>query len=331
MISKVYENKYGLIKWNCITSDLEVAKTDSIYLADKATGSLIINIQEPSNSLIWDNENKEWLLFDASALIGGGSGGGTGGGTGGDAKLTKSITANVTAGAINNGTTLPVGTNFTNFVEKLLCKDSAPSITMNLTCSDSKPHTEIREAGVPITVTASITVTKKSYNVSTTQFTSPRTINEAVGVTGGTFTETFSDVKITTKFSAKATDIKNLPSIAEKTITFVSPMYLMILPSTTTIDNVTQDDIKAGTKTLRTKGNYQPSVTADGEKVAFAYPKSYGELTKIVDVANNIGLKTGYNLTTISVDTLNGAVDYYCYIPKVTSRVTNAEILFSWA
>ena len=55
MISKVYEDKYGLIKWNCITSDLEVAKTNSIYLADKATGSLIINIQEPSNSLIWDN------------------------------------------------------------------------------------------------------------------------------------------------------------------------------------------------------------------------------------------------------------------------------------
>ena len=69
MISKVYEDKYGLIKWNCITSDLEVAKTDSIYLADKATGSLIINIQEPSNSLIWDNENKEWIPY---AVNGGG-------------------------------------------------------------------------------------------------------------------------------------------------------------------------------------------------------------------------------------------------------------------
>ena len=63
MISKVYENKYGLIKWNCITSDLEVAKTDTIYLANKATGSLIINIQEPSNSLIWNNENKEWIPY----------------------------------------------------------------------------------------------------------------------------------------------------------------------------------------------------------------------------------------------------------------------------
>lgn len=69
MISKVYEDKYGLIKWNCITSDLEVAKTDSIYLADKATGSLIINIQEPSNSLIWDNESKEWIPY---AVNGGG-------------------------------------------------------------------------------------------------------------------------------------------------------------------------------------------------------------------------------------------------------------------
>ena len=63
MISKIYENKYGLIEWNCITSDLEVAKTDPIYLANKATGSLIINIQEPSNSLIWDNENKKWIPY----------------------------------------------------------------------------------------------------------------------------------------------------------------------------------------------------------------------------------------------------------------------------
>lgn len=66
MISKVYEDKYGLIKWNCITSDLEVAKTNPIYLADKATGSLIINIQEPSNSLIWDNENKEWIPYSVN-------------------------------------------------------------------------------------------------------------------------------------------------------------------------------------------------------------------------------------------------------------------------
>lgn len=328
MICKIYEDRFGIVRWSCLNADIDIAQIDPKYLSSKTTGSLMINIEDLTNSLIWDNESKQWLSFDVSQLIGGGSG--TGGG-GGDAKLTKAITANVTAGAINAGTTLGIGLNLTGFVEKLLCKDTAPSITINLTCSDSKAYTEVREAGVAINVTASITITKKSYDVATGQVTSPRTINEAVTATGGTFNETFSDVKTTTKFSAKATDVKNLSSIAEKTITFVSPMYLMILPSTATIDNVTQDDIKAGTKALRTKGNYQPSVTADGEKVAFAYPKSYGELTKIVDVANNIGLKTGYDLTTVSVDTLNGAVDYYCYVPKVTSRVTNAEILFSWA
>lgn len=322
MICKIYEDRFGIVRWSCLNADIDIAQIDPKYLSSKTTGSLMINIENLTNSLIWDNESKQWLSFDVSQLIGGG---------GGDAKLTKAITANVTAGAINSGTTLDIGLNLTDFVEKLLCKDSAPSITINLTCSDSKEYTEVREAGVAINVTASITITKKSYDVATGQFTSPRTISEAITATGGTFNETFSDVKTTTKFSAKAVDVKNLSSIAEKTITFVSPMYLMILPSTATIDNVTQDDIKAGTKALRTKGNYQPSVTADGEKVAFAYPKSYGELTKIVDVANNFGLKTGYDLTTISVDTLNGAVDYYCYIPKVHSGVTNAEILFSWA
>lgn len=66
MIQKVYENLYGLIQYNCIDKDIETILTTNLYNETKATGSVLINIEDMANSLIWDDENKTWLAYDAS-------------------------------------------------------------------------------------------------------------------------------------------------------------------------------------------------------------------------------------------------------------------------
>ena len=44
MIQKIYEDRYGIVKWCCITKDLLEAKSKDIYNGNKTTGSLMINI-----------------------------------------------------------------------------------------------------------------------------------------------------------------------------------------------------------------------------------------------------------------------------------------------
>ena len=72
MIEKIYENKFGVIHYTGLKKDLETIKTNEDYLSSKANGSKFYNIEDLSNSLIWDNENKQWLNYNARESNGAG-------------------------------------------------------------------------------------------------------------------------------------------------------------------------------------------------------------------------------------------------------------------
>ena len=73
MIEKVYEDRFGTVHYTGLAKDLDIIKTDERYLYNKATGSKFINIENPSNSLVWDNEDKIWTTYDGSASSGSGT------------------------------------------------------------------------------------------------------------------------------------------------------------------------------------------------------------------------------------------------------------------
>lgn len=64
MIEKVYEDRFGTVHYTGLAKDLEILKADSKYLYDKTNGSKFYNIENLSNSLIWDEENKKWLNYN---------------------------------------------------------------------------------------------------------------------------------------------------------------------------------------------------------------------------------------------------------------------------
>lgn len=53
-----------------------------------------------------------------------------GGGGGGSAALESDVTANTNVGAISSGTTIPQGTSFTEFAQKLLISENAITSSM---------------------------------------------------------------------------------------------------------------------------------------------------------------------------------------------------------
>ena len=64
MIEKVHEDRFGTIIYTGLTKDLEIIKSDEFYLFNKANGSKFYNIEDLSNSLIWNQEDKEWIKYD---------------------------------------------------------------------------------------------------------------------------------------------------------------------------------------------------------------------------------------------------------------------------
>ena len=72
-------------------------------------------------------------------------------------------------------------------------------------------------------------------------------------------------------------------------------------------------------------------ITAVMEKIYIAYPKSYGALKSIKDVANGFELLTGFEQCEIDVTMVDGTiVTNYCYMGVVRSNVTDLDIDLAW-
>ena len=60
-------------------------------------------------------------------------------------------------------------------------------------------------------------------------------------------------------------------------------------------------------------------------KVYYAYPTSFGALTSIKDLVNNLNYTTSFTQSTVSVD----GMDYYVYLQIDPAAATNVELTFA--
>lgn len=118
-----------------------------------------------------------------------------------------------------------------------------------------------------------------------------------------------TDITSNKTFTLTASDDKNTIS---KTIsyTFVNPYYVGVSDT----DILDETGIKALTKKVEVKGNKTIDYTTSQSYMIFAYPSSYGNITKIID-KNGFDVTSSFVKSTVSV---NG-VDYFVYCSnKVT-------------
>lgn len=145
---------------------------------------------------------------------------------------------------------------------------------------------------------------------------------------GGTFDFTVN-YPLTTNatFTAKVTD--DTQSIVSKntgTFTFVYPIYHGALNSDVA---PTEEQIKALTKHIESKGTKTYSFTTNNERFVFAYPKSYGALSIIYD-QNNFNVTDTFTQYTVPIVCLDGkSIEYYVYVSE-RSTVTNFTNKFQW-
>lgn len=219
----------------------------------------------------------------------------------------------------------------TKVMDQLLHPWVAPVVA----CTVS-PNGGVFEKGDKKTVSAaSVTVTRKSNNISKIEILANST-GSALGTltdgvsTGGTFSipitaQTLSSVN--THFQAKVTDNAGKVTTANSgTFTFVYPFYY----GATTAAAPTEANVKALTKVIQGKANKTFTFTSNNSRCCMAYPKSYGALKKILD-ANGFDVTSTFTRSEVNITGLDGTAQaYYVYTLAAASTVTNFNFQFQF-
>ena len=216
------------------------------------------------------------------------------------------------------GTPTTIGTA-TKYDNKLYIQDGSDWKEVddleNLTGTNiATDTTEIETNGVLVTIQSVVYISSEPQDVVTETPLELTTYNHN---TSDNITNTLTYTAIATY-----TDDDSVAKTVNKNVTyeFVNASYHGIV-DTATPD---ADAISALTKTLsKTKGYTWTGITMTNQRMCYAYPASYGTLSKIID-ENNFTVTSSFNVADV---TING-IAYKAYTTKDTSTLSNGKLIF---
>lgn len=301
--------------WNNGTALFSLVNDEGAQVEFYRTGDVLVKYNAGANSNIYKftyNEVNGTIKQEAVKI------------SGGDSKLIRNVKANVSAGAISSGDTVLKDTTFTEFVEKLLIKEVAPAISF------TSSQSGVLEVGTTVT-NPTLRLQINSLGTGT-----PTNINFYVGSTlvntqpyvPGTNVYTYSYVgTITSTSSTKVTldynKSDNTPATltATKSYIFVYASYYGPISMATPTDT----DVKALTKNVKnTKAFTYNNIALNDERICYAYPVSFGNLTSIKD-ANNFEYISSYTKYTMTID----SVSYNVYVLTDPITATGFKQIYS--
>ena len=231
-------------------------------------------------------------------------------------------------GGIESGSDLN-GMTTLEILNKLIFPYVAPSVAVSGT-----PNGGLYEKGNTQTISnVRVSVTKKSERIIKIEIFDGETslgILEGTDIeNGGTFNfeVNVSVNSINKQLSAVVTDNSN-KSYSSKTnsFNFVYPYYVGVCDVNS---EITESLIKGLTKRIETKGSKIITYTTDNQHMIFAYPTSYGLISKILD-ANSFDVTNTFSHSTLNIIGLdNTSQSYYVYI-NGASTVSNFNMKFNY-
>ena len=189
-----------------------------------------------------------------------------------------------------------------------------PYVAFSFTISTS-PSAGVKEFNQTINVTsATVNITKGSAELSKIEVYNGSTLvgSKTNNVVSGNNTITFTNsVSLTNSSSNKTikavvTDSKGESKEQSATFTFVYPYYYGAISASATL---TESLITGLTKVVTTKASKSYTITMNQRKAVYAYPSSYGNLTKILD-ANSFDVTETFVKHTLTIH----GVSYYVYV-----------------
>lgn len=247
-------------------------------------------------------------------------------GASGSAVLSAELVASETIGVITPGKTYPAGTSLEAIIRDILIKYTKPGCTLAINPSATL-YDAVSNSVAQVTLTAVVkrntkTIVNVKFYVNDTVV---QTITSNVG-NGGTFTYVYrpdTPIKQTIKFSASANDSQSTTTSNINVVFIGRSYYGTVGPD---ISQPTEAQVKALNTTLKNSKTYTYSgITMTYGKVVYAYPKSLGALTKIMDNVNNVNYTDTFARTEITIDD----IAYYVYTQIDPSAADNVKLDFT--
>lgn len=220
------------------------------------------------------------------------------GSSGGDASLQTAVTSNLAVGAIPSGTTLAQGTTFTEFVQKILITEIAPTTTFTASGSG------VKEVGTSVTPTLTLTITGVGTGTPTSiKFYEGSTLLDTQAYVSGTNTYTYTMSAVTTNTTVKGvleykkSDTTTATIEKSASYTFVMASYYGAVTTAPT----DKAGITALTKNVKNTKAQTATFNLSNQRACYCYPASMGNLSSIKD-ANGFDYISGYTKTNVTVD-----------------------------
>lgn len=227
-------------------------------------------------------------------------------GGGSSDKFTRDDLTAVTVGGLNSGSSVKDKTTM-EVLESILFPYQKPTVSFAIS-----PSTTIYESGTTVSsITFTINAVKKSNDIQSIKVYDGSTLLTTItsGVAnGGTFTYTYScNITSNTTLKVEVSDGTSTTS-ATKNITFGYKSYYGFVADGTTVNETVikalQNNVLKTSKALNYTG-----INCVDSKIVYAYPKSQGLLSSVLD-GSGFDYIDSYDCLTMTV---NGE-DYYVYV-----------------
>ena len=253
---------------------------------------------------------------------------GGGGGSGGSAELESDVTSNMAVGAIASGTTLTQGTSFTEFVQKLLITEIAPTIGFSISKSGNVAYGGSYTETLTVNVSAMGTA-KKIKSIEWYEGSTLKKTDTIDSTTTGSWTytmDTATTSSTTFKAIVKYTKSNDVDDQQTKTasINFYSNKFYGGVADL----NPTEATVEALTSALATGKGGTYSFTVSAGRICYAYPKSLGALSSIKD-GNGFSLFDSFTRTEQTYTQAGQSVVYYRYVLTDATTVSGYSVVFA--
>lgn len=248
---------------------------------------------------------------------------------GANAVFTKELVASVQIGQVKIGTTYRKDQLLEDAIVDILTEKNPPTITMSY--SPAKNIYDVVTETLS-TLSISINVVKGTNDVKNIKIYVGNTVIKEYnsGIADGgrfTYVHTFNPPTKDDPINIRATveDTEGLNNQASGTIRFVGNSYYGYVDAA--VGEPGEADIKVlQNKTLKiVKGFTYRGFTFDWGKVVYAYPESFGALTKIMDEKNNVNYTNSFTMRKVTVDN----IPYLCYTLNNPTGAVDNELTFS--
>ena len=247
---------------------------------------------------------------------------GTGTGSAGSAEFTKEGNTVIGVGGIQTGTTLK-GKTTNEILEMMLFPYQKPEARVSI-----NPATTLYEVGATATLTVSMALTKKTENITAAKITKDGAdlkVASEPEITAGSLSQANVQITTNTTFSGSVNDSKGANAANSIAVKFTRRSYFDVVAHDTVIDSAQKIEALGKNQLTGSKGLTYNNLTANNQKIVYAYPASFGDLTSIKDGNGFDNLASGWTKTIVQ----RGGVDYNVYTLNDPMSITGGKLIFA--